>query len=113
MQAPMAVTLRSSSAHGYPDSFYRFAKIIPMLADPESFGGRADDAFDVVAIHLTDVPFGHIFKKPDDPSTAEKQFFDLNDKWLPKEGAYATIQSSKPQSLAYGLNDSPSLSRPL
>jgi len=26
--------------HGYPDSFYRFAKIIPMLTDPESFGGR-------------------------------------------------------------------------
>jgi hypothetical protein len=35
--------------HGYPDSFYRFAKIIPMLTDPESFGGRAEDAFDVVA----------------------------------------------------------------
>jgi hypothetical protein len=25
--------------HGYADSFYRFAKIIPMLTDPESFGG--------------------------------------------------------------------------
>jgi hypothetical protein len=24
-----------------------------------------------VAIHLTDVPFGHIFQKPDDPSLAE------------------------------------------
>jgi microsomal epoxide hydrolase len=156
--------------HGYPDSFLRFAKIIPMLTDPESFGGRAEDAFDVVvpdlpgygfsdrptkhgtifhvnelwarlmtdklgyarfgahggdwgstvteqlarshpdavvAIHLTDVPFGHIFKKPDDPSAAEKKFFDHNDKWLPKEGGYATIQSSKPQSLAHGLNDSP------
>jgi pimeloyl-ACP methyl ester carboxylesterase len=60
-----------------------------------------------VAIHLTDVPFGHLFEKTDDPSPAEKQFFDLNDKWLPNEGAYATIQSSKPQSLAHGLNDSP------
>ena len=156
--------------HGYPDSFYRFAKIISMLTDPESFGGRSDDVFDVVvpdlpgygfsdkpkkhgdifrvsdlwarlmtdklgyaqfgahggdwgstvteqlacshpdavvAIHLTDVPFGHLFEKTDDPSPAEKQFFDLNDKWLPNEGAYATIQSSKPQSLAHGLNDSP------
>jgi pimeloyl-ACP methyl ester carboxylesterase len=156
--------------HGYPDSFYRFAKIIPMLTDPMSFGGRAEDAFDVVvpdlpgygfsdkptehgtifrihdlwarlmtdelgyaqfgahggdwgstvteqlarshpesvlAIHLTDVPFGHIFKKPDDLSSAEKAFFEHNDKWLPKEGAYASIQSSKPQSLAHGLNDSP------
>jgi hypothetical protein len=31
--------------HGYPDSSYRFAKIIPMLTDPESFGGRAEDSF--------------------------------------------------------------------
>ena len=38
--------------HGYPDSFYRFAKMIPMLTDPESFGGRAEDAFDVVVPDL-------------------------------------------------------------
>jgi len=156
--------------HGYPDSFLRFRKIIPMLTDPEAFGGRAEDAFDVVvpdlpgygfsdkptkhgtifhvndlwarlmtdklgyarfgahggdwggtvteqlarshpdavaAIHLTDVPFGHIFQKPDDLSAAEAKFFKHNDKWLPKEGAYATLQSSKPQSLAHALNDSP------
>jgi microsomal epoxide hydrolase len=156
--------------HGYPDSFYRFAKIIPMLTDPESFGGRAEDAFDVivpdlpgygfsdkpaksgmifrandlwarlmteklgyrqfgahggdwgstvteqlarshpdsvVAIHLTDVPFGHIFQKPGDPSPAEMKFFKNNEEWIQKEGAYALIQSTKPQSLAHGLNDSP------
>jgi pimeloyl-ACP methyl ester carboxylesterase len=61
----------------------------------------------VVAIHLTDVPFGHIFQKPDDPSSAEKKFFKNNEQWLQKEGAYALLQSSKPQSLAQGLNDSP------
>jgi pimeloyl-ACP methyl ester carboxylesterase len=156
--------------HGYPDSFYRFAKIIDMLTDPASFGERAEDAFDVVvpdlpgygfsdrpreagtvfrvndlwarlmtvvlgyprfgahggdwgstvteqlarshadsvvAIHLTDVPFGHILQKPDDPSPAEKKLFKHNEEWLQKEGAYALIQSSKPQSLAQGLNDSP------
>ena len=156
--------------HGYPDSFYRFAKIIPMLTDPESFGGRAEDAFDVVvpdlpgygfsdkpaksgtifrvndlwarlmtdklgyqqfgahggdwgstvteqlarshpdsvvAIHLTDVPFGHIFQKPSDLSPAEIKFFKNNEQWIQKEGAYALIQSTKPQSLAHGLNDSP------
>jgi pimeloyl-ACP methyl ester carboxylesterase len=116
--------------HGYPDSFCRFTKIIPMLTDPVSFGGQAHDAFDVivpdlpgygfsgkpnkagtifraddlwarlmtdtlgyrkfgahggdwgstvteqlarshpdsvVAIHLTDVPFGHLFQKPEAP----------------------------------------------
>jgi len=156
--------------HGYPDSFLRFIKVIPMLTDPASFGGRAEDAFDVVvpdlpgygfsdkptkhgmifqvhdlwarlmtedlgyvrfgahggdwgstvteqlarshadavvAIHLTDVPFGHLFQKPDDPSSAEKKFFKHNEEWMQKEGAYALVQSSKPQSLAVGLNDSP------
>src|SRR5512141_589594 len=28
--------------HGWPDSFYRFHKIIPMLTDPEKFGGKAE-----------------------------------------------------------------------
>jgi pimeloyl-ACP methyl ester carboxylesterase len=156
--------------HGYPDSFYRFVKVIPMLTDPVSFGGQAEDAFDVavpdlpgygfsdkpknpgmlfhvndlwarlmtdmlgykkfgahggdwgstvteqlarshpdsvVAIHLTDVPFGHIFRKPDDPSPDEAKFFKRNEEWIQKEGAYALIQSTKPQSLAAGLNDSP------
>jgi pimeloyl-ACP methyl ester carboxylesterase len=156
--------------HGYPDSFLRFTKIIPMLTDPAAFGGRAEDAFDVVvpdlpgygfsdrprqhgaifqvqdlwahlmtdvlgyerfvahggdwgstvterlarshsqavaAIHLTDVPFGHLFEKPGDLSAAERKFFDESRAWLPAEGAYSSIQSSKPQSLAAGLNDSP------
>jgi microsomal epoxide hydrolase len=39
--------------HGYPDSFLRFTKIIPILTDPEAFGGRAEDAFDVV---IPDLP---------------------------------------------------------
>ena len=50
---------------------------------------------------------GIIFQKPDDPSSAEKKYFTHNEKWLQREGAYALIQSSKPQSLAHGLNDSP------
>jgi hypothetical protein len=61
----------------------------------------------VAAIHLTDVPFGHTFQKPDDLSAGEKQFFKENERWLQKEGAYGLIQSTKPQSLAHGLNDSP------
>lgn len=61
----------------------------------------------MVAIHLTDVPFGHLFQKPDDPSHTEQKLFKKSDEWLPKEGACAQIQSTKPQSLAPGLNDSP------
>ncbi len=156
--------------HGYPDSFYRFIKLVPLLTDPQSFGGDAEDAFDVVvpdlpgfgfsdkpgehgsifdvgdlwailmkdklgyesfgahggdwggtvteqlarshsdsvvAIHMTDVPFGHLFQKPDDPSYRERKLFERNEEWMQKEGAYAMIQSTKPQSLAPGLNDSP------
>lgn len=61
----------------------------------------------VMAIHLTDVPFGHLFQKPHDPSPAEEKFFKKNEGWLQNDGTYALIQSTKPQSLAAGLNDSP------
>jgi hypothetical protein len=38
--------------HGYPDSFVRFLKIIPMLSDPAAHGGDPADAFDVVVPSL-------------------------------------------------------------
>lgn len=34
--------------HGYPDSFVRFLKVIPLLTDPAAHGGDPADAFDVV-----------------------------------------------------------------
>lgn len=38
--------------HGWPGSVAEFYKIIPMLTDPEAHGGRAEDAFHVVAPSL-------------------------------------------------------------
>ena len=38
--------------HGWPGSFLEMLKIIPMLADPASFGGAAEDSFDVVVPSL-------------------------------------------------------------
>jgi pimeloyl-ACP methyl ester carboxylesterase len=38
--------------HGYPDSFLRFSKLIPLLTDPGTHGGDPSDAFDVVAPSL-------------------------------------------------------------
>jgi len=156
--------------HGFPDSFLRFAKIIPMLTDPAAHGGNPADAFDVVVpslpgyafsdkpekagtlfriadlwmalmtdqlgyrrfgahggdwgsivtehlarshaasvvgIHLTDVPFAHLFAKPKNLSARERRFIADAEQWQRMEGAYAMIQSTRPQSLAYGLNDSP------
>jgi microsomal epoxide hydrolase len=156
--------------HGYPDSFLRFAKIIPMLTDPESHGGDPSDAFDVVVpslpgfgfsdkpseagfifrvgdfwhtlmteglgyerfaahggdwgstvteqlarshaaslvgIHLTDVPFWHLFQKPTNVSPDEQRFLDAVSKWQQTDGAYALIQGTRPYTLAKALNDSP------
>ena len=154
--------------HGWPDSFHRFHKILPMLTDPERYGGAAGDAFDVVvpsipgfgfsdrramssgavadlwaalmtdvlgyprfaaaggdigsnvtkalasrhpdkvtAIHLTDVgyPVGREYDPP--LSDAEQAFAGFIEGWWFMEGAYAMVQMTKPQSLAFGLNDSP------
>ncbi len=156
--------------HGYPDSFYRFHKLIPLLADPAAHGADAADAFDVVVpslpgyaysepreragglfgfgdlwhklmteqlgydtfgahggdwgstvtehlarshsasligIHLTDVPFWHIFQKPKDVTPAELAYLDHNERWQKESGAYAMIQGTRPRTAAVGLNDSP------
>src|SRR5262245_43093076 len=50
--------------HGYPDSFLRFAKIIPLLADPESYGGNRSDAFDVIVPSLPGFGFSDKPTKP-------------------------------------------------
>jgi microsomal epoxide hydrolase len=156
--------------HGWPDSFLRFEKLIPMLTDPEAYGGNSSDVFNVVipsipgfafsappdspgslfnihnlwaklmtdvlgydkfvahggdwgsiitehlarshsrhvmGIHLTDVPFLHIFQKPDDLSDAEKKFFEEGEQYQMKDNAYAMVQGTRPHTLAAGLGDSP------
>ena len=40
-------------------------------------------------------------------SDAEKQYLQEIEQWERDEGAYGHIQGTKPQTLAYGLNDSP------
>ena len=55
-------TLPLLLCHGYPDSFYRFHKLIPRLTDPAAFGGDPADAFDVV---VPDLPgFGFSEARP-------------------------------------------------
>jgi pimeloyl-ACP methyl ester carboxylesterase len=154
-------------SHGWPDSFDRFHKIIPMLTDPEAYGGTADDAFDVIvpsipgfgfsdrtpmpssavanlwaklmselgytsyvaaggdmgtritkalalqhpdvvmAIHLTDVDYPTGQEDPSTLSEAEQEFARFIQGWWFREGAYAMLQSTKPQSLSFALSDSP------
>ncbi|HEY1533807.1 MAG TPA: epoxide hydrolase, partial [Polyangiaceae bacterium] len=51
--APLPIVL----THGYPDSFLRFEKLIPLLTDPVAHGADARDAFDVVVPSLPGYAF--------------------------------------------------------
>jgi microsomal epoxide hydrolase len=61
----------------------------------------------VAAIHLTDVPFLHALRKPDDVDEAEREYLAQIAQFTKRHGAYAAIQGSQPELLALGLNDSP------
>jgi pimeloyl-ACP methyl ester carboxylesterase len=153
--------------HGYPDSYVRFLKIIPLLTkaddngvlfdvivpsipgygfsdiptEPgmnkkriaelfvnlmteelgyEKFAAHGGDwgggiteqialyhAEFLIGTHLTDIPFEHGLAEHQDLSGSEKKYLEATKQWQQTEGAYAMIQSTKPQTLAYGLNDSP------
>lgn len=148
--------------HGWPDSFYRFHKLIPLLTEGEqsfdlvipsipgfAYSGKtavtteavadlwkelmtgnlgyskfyaaggdmgmgvtkalASKYPDVVAgVHFTDVGYPMGQEDPATMTEAEKQFAQFVQQWWYSEGAYAMVHATKPQSLAYGLNDSPS-----
>ena len=163
---PLAIT------HGWPGSIFEFTKVIGPLTDPERFGGRAGDAFHVVAISLPGFGFsGHPTDRGYSPERMAKiiatlmarlgytrygvqggdwggiisRLVALNDAshvaglhlnfciggappggdpnagvppselermqarnaYMENERAYQQIQATKPQTLGYGLNDSP------
>jgi pimeloyl-ACP methyl ester carboxylesterase len=60
--------------HGWPDSFLRFKEIIPMLADPETFGADAEDSFDVVVPSMPGFAFS-------DKPEKSGQLFQINNLW--------------------------------
>ena len=47
-------------SHGWPWTFWDWKDVIPRLADPAAFGGRAEDAFDVIVPSLP----GFVFSAP-------------------------------------------------
>lgn len=155
--------------HGWPDSFYRFIKLIPMLTEPDENGTAFDviipsipgfgfsakpvepgmspakiaslfnrlitdtlryNAFaihggdwgasiatqmviqkpeKITRLHLTNVP-PELFYTSNiaDFNEAEISYLQASGQYQKQEGAYLAIQSTKPQTIAYGLNDSPS-----
>jgi pimeloyl-ACP methyl ester carboxylesterase len=61
----------------------------------------------VLGVHLTDLGFMISFAQFPDLSEAEQRYFGELQGWSMQEGAYAMVQGTKPQTLAFGLNDSP------
>lgn len=51
-------------SHGWPDSFWRYTKVIPLLTDPGAHGGDPADAFDVV---VPDMPGYGYSDRPSGP----------------------------------------------
>jgi len=46
--APAGTALPLVLSHGWPDAFWRYVKVIPLLTDPGAHGADPADAFDVV-----------------------------------------------------------------
>jgi microsomal epoxide hydrolase len=71
---------KSSSAlpiiltHGWPDSFLRFEKLVPLLTAPDSFGGDISDSFDVVIPSLPGYAFSSLSGSPG-------SFFNIHNLW--------------------------------
>lgn len=63
----------------------------------------------VVGIHIGSVDLDWSDPLPDNAelSDAERNYLERVRRWEKEEGAYAEIQGTYPQTLAYGLNDSP------
>ena len=159
--------------HGWPGTFFEMYKVIPMLTDPQRFGGDPKDSFDVVVpsmpgygfsdaspssgldpltvadmwatlmsdnlgysrfgaqggdwgarvtaklglshsdkvigIHTTSTtsPTPYLGEGSRPLSEPEKRMLEQREEWVRSEGGYAHIQSTKPQTLSYSLNDSP------
>ncbi|MFJ9381719.1 epoxide hydrolase family protein [Streptomyces sp. NPDC101455] len=168
--APTAPALPLVLTHGWPDSFWRYTKVIPLLTDPGAHGADPADAFDVVVPDLpgygySDRPtgdpldviavatlwaelmstlgYGRFAAAGGDVGGGVSSFLGLNHPdrvmavhqmdpgvpvftgdqaeltpeertwlaawpaWSATEGAYAAMHSTKPQTAAFGLTDSP------
>ncbi|PSM45026.1 multidrug MFS transporter [Streptomyces dioscori] len=46
--APTGPVLPLMLSHGWPDSFWRYSKVVPLLTDPGAHGADPADAFDVI-----------------------------------------------------------------
>ena len=52
--------------HGFPDSFYRYHKVIDRLTDPAKYGGDPNSSFDVIVPSIPGTGFSDRVTKSDD-----------------------------------------------
>jgi pimeloyl-ACP methyl ester carboxylesterase len=96
-----------------------FAKLMTDELGYEKFAIRASDlgagVSQQLALSHPEILIGlhhsgtspYVFQKPEKLSKAEQKFIKETEDFQMREGAYAMLQSTKPQTLAFGLNDSP------
>jgi pimeloyl-ACP methyl ester carboxylesterase len=60
----------------------------------------------IIGLHLSGSN-PYVYQVPQDLNEVEKKFIERGQQFFQAEGAYAIEQSTKPQTLAYGLNNSP------
>lgn len=61
----------------------------------------------VIGVHLNMMPIRRDRAIAADPTPAEAAYFDDMEEWLREETGYQWIQGTRPQTLAFGLTDSP------
>jgi pimeloyl-ACP methyl ester carboxylesterase len=63
----------------------------------------------LIGVHLTSMgrPLPYLGPGSTPLSEAEQAMLDQREQWTQAEGGYSHIQGTKPQTLSYGLNDSP------
>ncbi|GCE07808.1 multidrug MFS transporter [Dictyobacter aurantiacus] len=61
----------------------------------------------LVGIHLTYLSVHASLPEQPNLSEEEQHYLQVVQQWSQEEGAYSALHSTKPQTLAYGLNDSP------
>jgi len=71
--------------HGWPDSFFRFHKLIPLLSAPEAHGANATDAFHVVAPSLPGYGFSD---RPSEPGMTPVRIAHLLVRLMTEELGY-------------------------
>ena len=109
VRSPEAGAMPLLLTHGWPGSIVEFLDVIGPLTDPAAHGGDPADAFHLVIPSLPGFGFSGPTRRAGDTDLyaevlADRQAFH---EWGNDKAGCAMIQATRPQTLSYGLNDSP------